>query len=116
MQSYATHADLMIMISTQAQIANYKVYLHYSPQKTIALSSELARSNNWCYGFRELLGKKFEELIFQSAPIMDVDKFKDIFHQLLKVKIQSSEGKCIWAWAGGQKPHSTSLYLIAKEY
>lgn len=116
MSPSASNTDLMIMISTKAQISNYKVYLHYSPKKIVALSSKLAKSNNWCFGFRQLLGNKFEELFLRSASIMDVDQLKEVFQQLLQTKIQSSAGKCIWAWAGGQKPHSTALYLLAREY
>lgn len=115
MQQHET-TELMIMLSTQQQIVNYKTFKHYNPRRVVALCSESAKRHNWCYGFQSLLRDRFSSLAPCEDTLMDVIKLAQIFANRLEKELRKATGTIVWAWAGAQKPHSAALYLLARQY
>ena len=111
----------MVMLSTRQQITNWLVYLHFRPKRVVALSSKVARDGGWCVGMKHVLGERFCELGYEERE--DVGGFVEEFGALLEgvlgdgvVDEEARDGRVVWAWGGGQKPHSAALREVAQGY
>ncbi|HRZ83606.1 MAG TPA: hypothetical protein P5069_14210 [Candidatus Hydrogenedentes bacterium] len=104
-------AGTMIMVATQQQIVNYKIYKRYRPERVVALCTPRALEQKWCFGFHQLLdGRLVEKRISGS---MDVQALMAEYSEALNGLLKETLGPVIWSWGGGQKPHATALYMLA---
>lgn len=111
-------ADVLVMLSTAQQIANYKVYKHYGcPKLVLALSSPGAVKGRWNHGMRELVeqrGGVFHEL--KHSETLRVDALEAVFDRGITPHLPAAttHATIVWNWTGAQKPHSAALYQLAR--
>lgn len=111
--------NILIMLSTAQQIANYKVYKHYHcPGRVIALSSPVALKQQWNCGIEELIQQHQGKFIaLEHVDTLHVDPLLEAFRASLAPHLDeaASPTTIIWNWTGAQKPHSTALYQLARQ-
>jgi len=113
-------SDLMIMLATQQQIANYKVFRQYNPAMVVALSSRHAEKQRWNHGIRIEVCQRChgDPNAFVELPHDDhglrVPSLRGAFEELLQPFIESAGvTRVLWNWSGAQKPHSAALLILA---
>jgi len=108
------HAGTMVMVATQQQIVNYKIYKRYRPHTVVALCTPRAVEQDWCLGFRALLGSRLVEKNIGGS--VDVQGLMAEYIASLRGLLDKAHGPVIWSWGGGQKPHATALYILARSH
>lgn len=112
-------SSIMVMLATEQQIANFKVFRHYHPDKVLSLTSTVASERSWNHGIGHevcrILGRSDAFVVCAHEDHgLQVNALRDSFKALLWPHLQDDAvERVIWNWTGAQKPHSAALLILA---
>jgi CspA family cold shock protein len=103
--------EVLICISTRQQMANLLPIEEFNPKRVVALTTEYARRAGWNEWLDHACEPKVETLMLEA----DGDLEPAEICACAVERLGRIEGPVVLAWAGGQKPMSTGLWLAFED-